>query len=457
MNNVLEMLQKMQEFDTSISDARLGTPFAFDPTTILGQSQMVVAKAFGSPFAFIGTNGTTALNTLALATYATEDSWVIAMRNCHVSVIGAATMIGFDLKWLVPEYDPKAQWNLAPRLEDFEALLQQGKALGKPMVAHFTYPLYSGFAFDLKAFVEVAHKNGVKVIVDAAHGSYFQFHPDMPMAAVASGADIVLHSLHKTLGAVSQTSAAFIQNPDDIKPFYKAVNKTNAVTTSMCFPLVASAEFAAHQMQVQGHDLLETAIKAANKLRAEINLTPSLHTLEIDPSIGQLDPLRITFGVTKTGVDGYTFEALLAEHKLIAEMATLNAVTLLLTPFDHHLEDILATIRAVAASLEGQPPLRIPDLPPPSLPQYRLSPRKASGFTCSQIWHQQYLPVRYSIGRTSAETIACYPPGSAIVVAGEIITAEIVNYLEKMVAHGAHLKGAFDPTFQTIEVLGIRD
>jgi arginine decarboxylase len=59
-----------------------------------------------------------------------------------------------------------------------------------------------------------------------------------------------------------------------------------------------------------------------------------------------------------------------------------------------------------------------------------------------------------AIGRVSAETIGCYPPGQAIFVAGECITREGVDYLKRAVAAGGHLKRVQDDDFQTIEILG---
>ena len=39
----------------------------------------------------------------------------------------------------------------------------------------------------------------IPLIVDEAHGAHFGFHPCFPENANQKGADIVIHSLHKTL------------------------------------------------------------------------------------------------------------------------------------------------------------------------------------------------------------------------------------------------------------------
>ena len=58
-----------------------------------------------------------------------------------------------------------------------------------------------------------------------------------------------------------------------------------------------------------------------------------------------------------------------------------------------------------------------------------------------------------AIGRVSAETVATYPPGAPVLAAGEVVSADVIDYLRCMKANGAVLKGASDPSFQTLKVL----
>ena len=46
----------------------------------------------------------------------------------------------------------------------------------------------------------------IPLIVDEAHGAHFGFHPYFPENANTKGADVVIHSLHKTLPALTQTA-----------------------------------------------------------------------------------------------------------------------------------------------------------------------------------------------------------------------------------------------------------
>ena len=58
-----------------------------------------------------------------------------------------------------------------------------------------------------------------------------------------------------------------------------------------------------------------------------------------------------------------------------------------------------------------------------------------------------------AVGRVSCESIAGYPPGIPALLPGERITAATVGYLREIVASGARLHGASDPSFATVTVL----
>jgi arginine/lysine/ornithine decarboxylase len=128
-------------------------------------------------------------------------------------------------------------------------------------------------------------------------------------------------------------------------------------------------------------------------------------------------------------------------------MATLQHVLFLLTPGtrDEDVDHLLAALTEILEHDASRRPL--PMLPPPPLPERVCSPRVA------RFSPKRSVPVDLSVGSISGETIATYPPGVPIVTAGERLSAEVVEYLRHMHHHGAALKGASDPRFDTIKVL----
>ena len=111
----------------------------------------------------------------------------------------------------------------------------------------------------------------------------------------------------------------------------------------------------------------------------------------------------------------------------------------------------LKALEAIAFEVQKQPNRRrIPDLPIPALPEKILNPREAFFYGRR---HRRTVKVTESIGCIAAETITVYPPGSAIIVAGERITTEIIEYLRAVHHYGGVLKGASDHNFETITVI----
>ena len=95
-------------------------------------------------------------------------------------------------------------------------------------------------------------------------------------------------------------------------------------------------------------------------------------------------------------------------------------------------------------------PKSLPDMTQPGLPCQILFPREAFYFH-----KRRKIKVEKAAGCISGETISAYPPGSAVIVAGEQITSDIVNYLKNVQRYGGVLKGASDGSFGTIQILDI--
>ena len=84
---------------------------------------------------------------------------------------------------------------------------------------------------------------------------------------------------------------------------------------------------------------------------------------------------------------------------------------------------------------------------PPPMPQRALLPRAAKFAPKSRV------PIGTAAGKVAGETIATYPPGVPIIMAGEVFSHDVVEYLQAMHRCGAVLKGASDPAFLTVKVL----
>jgi arginine decarboxylase len=160
-----------------------------------------------------------------------------------------------------------------------------------------------------------------------------------------------------------------------------------------------------------------------------------------------LDRTRVTLNVAGTGFTGFEIERRLNAHGVYPEMATLEHLLFLVTPgtADADVDTLLRWLRRVC---EGARQVnRRPAPPVPSVPPMAMIPRMA------KFSKKIAVPLHQAIGRIAGETVATYPPGSPVIAAGEIVSVEVVEYLEQMRLHGAALKGAADVTLQTLKVV----
>ncbi len=61
--------------------------------------------------------------------------------------------------------------------------------------------------------------------------------------------------------------------------------------------------------------------------------------------------------------------------------------------------------------------------------------------------------LRDAVGRISIDALAVYPPGIPNVVPGEVITPEIVDFIEDSLTAGAFVRGNVDRTLATVNVV----
>ena len=161
-----------------------------------------------------------------------------------------------------------------------------------------------------------------------------------------------------------------------------------------------------------------------------------------------LDSTRVTLNVHGIGLTGYQVRNGLLARGPTVELATPDVVLFLVSPrvTDDQIEATCTALREVLPKANRTE--RSEAFAPPALPDRVLTPRQAALLTA-----RERVRRREAVNRVSAQTIGCYPPGQAIIVAGERVTPSAVDYLWRAVAAGAHLKRAHDDHFQPIEVV----
>jgi arginine decarboxylase len=392
-----------------------------EPTGPIQQAQELAAQAWGSDQSYFLVNGSTSgVQAMLLATCAPGDGVLLA-RNSHRSVVHGLVLSGAIPLWLEPDWNDylgTAEGVSIASIEKALAAYPQAKALC------LVYPTYYGQVGDLAATIKLAHQQGLTVLVDSAHGGHFAFHPQLPDCAVASGADLVVHSAHKTLGALTQ-GAILHRKGQRVDPQRLAQALRMVQTSSPSYPVMASLDAARAQMVTEGYAGLEAVYQQAQALRQKLLRTP--YTWAESP-----DWTRWTIALEGSG---FTLETWLAlQHQLYAELVGWNHgmfLTSYCTPKTHS-EQLFSALEHYLPPA-GQPVHRPTALP--KIGAQACSPREAY-FAAHEavLW-------REAVGRISAYSVEPYPPGIPVLLPGEVISQEALDYLEAVSQAGGTVSG----------------
>lgn len=446
-----EMLFPILQLDDSISNSLLGN--IFDPwsDSPVSDSFREFARLYGSKFAFVSCNGTTSLNVAAGMSLASENKPLIVGRDAHVSVIAALVLSGAKPVFVQPEYDSDSGVLLPVSPRRIETALRANTDVKGVIV---TLPTYHGLQGDIGKIVSICRSRKVPIMCDEAHGPHYRWLRNLgfPQSAESAGADIITQSVHKVLpGALSQGSLALFNDERLYRGFCRA-SSLGFQSTSFSFVIYMSVESAIERIRNKGKTEWMGVVHIADHFRRRAARLPGVRIPDEKLSdrslVFGIDPARVTLNVRSTGLTGFEIAEKLEQAGHIPEMASPDVLLFLISPSKTHAQ-IDAVLDSLERILEESPPGAVPPpFEPPPLPEQIMTPKEA--MTAKRI---KRVPVEQAEGQICAETIGCYPPGTAILVAGERVSKEALDYLKGATAAGAHLKRVFDDHFQTIEIV----
>jgi lysine decarboxylase len=332
------------------------------------------------------------------------------------------------------------------------ALDEAPGAVGATVVS----PTYFGAVADVQGLADVCHARGLPLIVDEAWGAHFPFHRDLPVPALALGADLVVSSTHKVVGSVTQSAIVHLGEGDLIDEEVVDRCVTLLESTSPSSLLSSSLDAARRLAATRGPELLSRTIAGLEEVRARVRELPGMDVLDERlvgaPGVHAYDPLRVVIDVRGTGSSGYDLARRVNERAdLFFELAAENVIVAVFGMA----EDVAETgARLVAALREEVDSLPEPDgrlredfAPPPPWGELVMTPREAF------LGPQEVVAAADAVGRVAAESLAAYPPGIPNVLPGERLTGETLDYVRRALEAGGSLRGASDRELRTIRAV----
>lgn len=412
---------------------------------VLAKAEKLAADFWGANFARFSTGGSTHANQAIILALGKPGDKVALSRTAHRSVLSALVLAGLEPLWLTPEIDSATGVPIGIPVSELERVLPEN-----PIALLLTEPGYLGTLSDIRALVKRAHQDDIPVIIDAAWGGHFGFHKDLPAHVLAMGADALITSVHKALPGYSASALLLAQNRY-LDPVRLEQSFETTHTTSPAGAPLASIDATRALLQTRGEELLgELLANVAyfkEKVQAEFALPIFLNASDFPQ--GRFDPAKIVLRVNQLGTSGVAIEKALGVKGIRVEMADQDTVVFLATMADtredfDHLADALIEI---ARSLQGSLRPSATALSWSVVPTVGISMRDAYFATTELVDAAQ------AIGRISADLIAPYPPGVAVIAPGEILTPTIVEGLSASQKAGVRIAYATDPTLEKYRVV----
>ena len=166
------------------------------PVSVIKEGEELAAEAFGAGYAFFMVGGTTSAVQAMVFTACKRGDKLILPRNVHRSVINAMVLNGAVPVYVDPAVDKRLGISLGMSVKDLEKAIKENPDAKAVFVNN---PTYYGICSDIKTITELAHKNGMLMLADEAHGTHFYFGDGLPLSAMAAGADMAavsMQSLH---------------------------------------------------------------------------------------------------------------------------------------------------------------------------------------------------------------------------------------------------------------------
>ncbi len=418
------------------------------PEGLLRDAMQQAAGLYQAGHSFYLVNGSTGGILAGIRALSRPGDTVLVARNCHISVFHALSLLSLQPVYLLPEAEAEFGITCSVSVPCVkEAILKNPDA----RMLILTSPSYEGVISDLAEICRTARDAGLPVFVDEAHGAHLDLSPYFTGGAVRAGADIVVHSLHKTLPSLTQTALMHVRDRDQARRVAQELGVFQ--TSSPSWLLLASIDGCVRLLSKGSGELFarwDQALTAfdAKAFSLEYLRVPG-HTISLseDSGVFSLDRGKILISCAGTDLTGPELaQRLRQEGRIETEMAQ-EGYVLAMTGLGDTRQSLVRLADALQQIDRG---LHRKDSGVPSAAPVKT--KLALPISDARDLSWTILSTDRVVGRVCAELVTLYPPGIPLIAPGEIITREAVRRLQA--ATSAGIAGSLSgPGWEQIAVL----
>lgn len=417
------------------------------PVSVIRDAETLAAQAFHAASAFFMVGGTTsAVQSMIMYACKSGDK-IIMPRNVHRSAINALILTGAVPVYVNPDVNAQLGIALGMSLAQVEQAILENPDAKAIMVNN---PTYYGICSDLRRITRLAHEHNMLVLVDEAHGTHFYFGENFPVSAMDAGADIASVSMHKSGGSLTQSSFLIMSKSVNSDYMRQIINLTQ--TTSASYLLLSSLDISRKRLALMGRDIFAETVEMAEYARSEINSIGGYYAYSKElingDSIFDFDVSKLSVYTLPVGLAGIeVYDYLRDEYDIQIEFGDIGNILAYISVGDRK-RDIERLISALSEIKR-----RFGRSGADMLTQEYISPVVAETPRTAFYADKVSLPLNEASGHVCTEFVMCYPPGIPILAPGELVTKEIIEYINYAREKGCQLTGTEDINIERLNVL----
>ena len=304
------------------------------PVSVIKDAQSLAAEAFGAENAFFIVGGATGASQAMILTACKAGEKLIMPRNVHRSAINALVLNGAVPVYVDPDENKELGIPLGMSYEAVEKAVLENPDAKAILVNN---PTYYGVCADIKRLADLAHSHGMLLLADEAHGTHFYFGENLPMSAMAAGADMSSVSIHKTGGSLTQSAMLLCGKNINADRVRQIINLTQ--TTSASYLLMVSLDLARRNLALNGKEMFRKAMQYTDYAREEINYIGGYYAYGEECCNGNsfyaFDRTKLSIHTRNTGLAGIeVYDLLRDEYGIQTEFGDIGNILAIITAGD---------------------------------------------------------------------------------------------------------------------------
>lgn len=416
---------------------------------LLKEAEERAASVFCSDECHYLINGSTAGILSAVLGSTKKGGKILMGRNCHKSVYNAVFLNELQPIYIYPGFCGNTELNGPICSEQIREALREHADIQAVVI---TSPTYDGVVSDIEQIATAVHEMNIPLIVDEAHGAHFGFDSYFPENANKKGADVVIHSLHKTLPSLTQTALIHINGSlADRRKIRRYLHILQ--TSSPSYVLMASIDECVKTLAQRKAEVFTPYVKMLEETREALTLLKNMSLIETE----KYDRSKIVISVkdtirqVKDNVDGIQgmktipftgkdlYNLLLEKYHLQMEMAAGSYIVAMTGPGDTR----KGLRRLISALQEIDRELWKMDSSGEYIVDKEISEKSyVSGAGKIETEKKTvFLTWDEAAGKTAREYAYLYPPGIPLTVPGEKIGRDMVRKIRDHEKMGFTIEG----------------